>query len=412
MTHRKRETCRICGARDFRMILSLGNSPPANAFLRSQEEFASEQSFPLDVYRCEGCSLVQLLEVVDPEILFRSYLYVTGTSDTMKAHNLEYAGELARELPLSSQDLVVEIASNDGSLLQYFRKHHVRTLGIEPATNLARIAVESGIRTENIFFNSLAAQRIRATHGPASAVIANNVLAHVDDPIDFLTGCKLLLKEQASLIVEVPSLHDLIRRVEYDTIYHEHLCYFSLTNLMQLCETAGFSILRAEWKPVHGGTLRIRAKDRRSDPKHSADVLNRAEKEREEGLSRGEWCAQFGVRVESQRNSLRQLLNKFKDAGKTIAAYGAPAKGNTLLNYCGLGSDVISFVVDKNPLKVGLFTPGTHLPVLPVAALLERKPDYVLILAWNFAEEIMQQQEEYKKQGGRFIIPIPQPEIL
>lgn len=394
------------------MVLSLGDSPPANAFLRSPDEFVSEQYFPLDVYRCEGCSLVQLLDVIDPEILFRNYLYVTGTSDTMKGHNVEYAVDLARELSLSPQDLVVEIASNDGSLLECFQKYRVRTLGVEPATNLARMAAENGIQTENIFFDSISAQKLRATHGPATAVIANNVLAHVDDPIDFLTGCRLLLKEDGSLIVEVPSLHDLIRRVEYDTIYHEHLCYFSLTNLMQLCEITGFSIRKAEWKPVHGGTLRVSAKDQRSFPGHSTDVLDRAGKEREEGVSGCQWCAPFAASVESQRNSLRQLLYKFKDAGKTIAAYGAPAKGNTLLNYCGLGCDVISFVVDKNPLKVGLYTPGTHIPVLPVTALLERKPDYVLILAWNFAEEIMLQQEAYKRQGGRFIVPVPEPEIL
>ena len=412
MAHRKRETCRICGGKDFRMFLSLGPSPPANSFLRSPDEFASERCFPLDVYRCETCSLVQLLDVIDPEILFRNYLYVTGTSDTMNAHNLEYARALVHELSLSAEDLVVEIASNDGSLLRCFGKYSVRTLGVEPATNLARVAVENGIKTENVFFNSLSAQKIRITHGAASAVVANNVLAHVDDPRDFLIGCKLLLKEGGSLIAEVPSLYDLITGVEYDTIYHEHLCYFSLTNLMHLCETTGFSIRKAEWKPVHGGTLRITVKDQRLYPNHSADVLNATGKKREECLIGHEWCERFAAKVQSQRNALRQLLYKLKGEGKAIAAYGAPAKGNTLLNYCGLGTDAISFVVDKNPLKVGLYTPGTHIPVLPVNALLERKPDYVLILAWNFAEEIMRQQEAYKRQGGLFIIPVPEPRIL
>jgi hypothetical protein len=396
----------------LRPFLSLGPTPLANAFLQAPSEFAAEPFFPLDVYYCDVCSLVQLLDVIDPEVLFRNYIYVTGTSQTIASHNAAYAREIVDLLQLGPDNLVVEIASNDGSLLKCFQQHGVRTLGIEPATNIASLASTQGIETVNEFFDETVASEIRRRYGPASAVVANNVLAHVDQTGSFLRACKRLVAPQGLVMIEVPYLRDLLDRLEYDTVYHEHLCYFSLITLMRLCDAAVLSITRVDHVPVHGGSLRIYAAPREQVGQHAARVLKFAQEERQVGLAQFERYQRFAADVEQNRAALTELLGCLKNRGKTIAAYGAPAKGNTLLNYCGLGTRLIEYVVDKNPLKVGLYTPGMHIPVLPVATLLERQPDYVLILAWNFAEEIMLQQQAYYERGGRYIIPIPEPRVI
>jgi hypothetical protein len=308
--------------------------------------------------------------------------------------------------------LVIELASNDGSLLKRFKTYGVRTLGIEPAKNIAEMARAMGIETIPKFFNSSTAQEVRETYGPASVVIGNNVLAHVDETQDFLRGCKILLGERGLVVIEVPYLRELIDRLEYDTIYHEHLCYFSVTTLMRLCDAVGLSIIRVDHVPVHGGSLRIYAGAREHYATHSNDVVALAAQERADGLTTLDRYERFAEGVESNRRAVRELLRSVQAQKQTVAAYGAPAKGNTLLNYCGIGTDLIPYTFDKNPMKVGLFTPGMHIPVLPVSSLLERQPDYMLILAWNFAEEIMAQQREYCARGGRFIIPIPKPRII
>jgi hypothetical protein len=352
------------------------------------------------------------MDVIDPEILFRNYIYLTGTSDTMASHNKRYASEVSDLLNIEEGDLVVEVASNDGSLLKCFKHHKARTLGIEPAANIAELACASGIETINLFFDSATARRIRESHGPAKAVIGNNVLAHVDDTQDFLRGCKELIDRKGLVIVEVPYLRDLIEQLEYDTIYHEHLCYFSVTTLMRLCDAVGLSIIRIKHVPVHGGTLRIYAGARAEYGDHSRDVVKWAEEEGDAGLTGLARYNRFATEVSKNREAVLDLLRSLQRERKTVAGYGAPAKGNTLLNYCGIDSSLIAFTVDKNPLKVGRYTPGMHIPVLPVSSLLERQPDYTLVLAWNFAAEIMEQQREYRKRGGRFIIPIPEPSII
>jgi SAM-dependent methyltransferase len=392
--------------------LPLGNQPLANSFLKSPDEFADEQFFPLDTVFCESCSLVQIPDVVDPEVLFRHYLYVTGTSETIAKHNLSYARAVTDMLWLTKNDLVIEVASNDGSLLRCFQDLGVRTLGVDPATNVAAMARANGVETINEFFNHETAKHIRAERGPAKAVIGNNVLAHVDDTQGFLRGCKEVIGEDGLVIIEMPYLGDLLNRTEYDTIYHEHLCYFSVNSLMRLCESAGLRIARMDHVPIHGGSLRMHAGHVEVRPTHSAQALDWAEEEKSKGFTSFERYERLTRSVERSRDSLTELLTRLKAEGKTVAGYGAAAKGNTLLNYCQITTELLPYIVDKNPLKLGMYTPGMHIPVLPVSTLLERQPDYLLILAWNFAEEIMRQQSEYKARGGKFIIPIPEVTVV
>ncbi len=410
--HRKRATCRACRNTSLRMFLSLGPMPLANSFLRSPDEFAEEPFYSLDVYFCQVCSLAQILDVIDPEVLFRHYIYLTGTSDTIAAHNIHYAHTLVDNLKLEANDLVIEVASNDGSLLKCFQRHGLRTLGIEPATNIAEQARSNGVATLNVFFNWTTARELRHSSGPAKIVIGNNVLAHVDEPLDFLRGCKELLDENGRVVIEVPYLRDFLERLEYDTIYHEHLCYFSVGALMHLCTKAGLSIVDIEHVPVHGGSLRIYAGLQERFKNHSDDVLEWEREERSAGLTEFARYERFAAKVERSRRALLDLLESLKEQGKQVAGYGAPAKGNTLLNYCGIDTSLVPYTVDKNPMKVGLYTPGMHIPVLPVSTLLERQPDYVLILAWNFADEIIRQQRAYRESGGRFIIPVPEAKVV
>lgn len=410
--HRKRTVCRACGGDRLRMFLSLGEMPLANAFLSGPEDFDRELRFPLEVYFCESCTLVQLLDVIDPEVLFSHYVYLTGASATMLEHNRRYADAVVDYLGLGPEDLVIEVASNDGSLLKQFQRRRVRTLGVEPARNIAEQARRDGVPTVERFFNSEVARELRSEYGPAKAVIANNVLAHVDDTVDFLRGAKELLADGGLVILEVPHLQELIARLEYDTIYHEHLCYFSAATLMRLAEEAGLGIVRLDRVPVHGGSLRIWAGVARRAGAHGADAHAIAEQERRLGLQDAARYEQFAADVARNRSRLVELLESLRASGRTLAGYGAPAKGNTLLNYCRIGPELLPYTVDKNPLKVGRHTPGMHIPVLPVATLCERRPDYVLILAWNIAGEIVAQQEEYRRGGGRFLVPIPEPRIF
>lgn len=410
--HVLRKTCRGCGNDRLNMFLPLGPTPLANSFLKSETEFTGEQSFPLDVYFCESCYLVQLLDVIDPELLFRDYIYVTGTSDTIAIHNKAYAETVVDFLNLRSSDLVIEVASNDGSLLSCFQNHHVKTLGIDPAVNIVKKARARGVESIAEFFNLNLATNVRRSHGPAKAIIGNNVLAHVDETQDFLSGAECLLTDDGMLIVEVPYLGELLDHLEYDTVYHEHLCYFSISALMRLFEIAKLRIVRVDHVSVHGGSIRVYGGKQSTYPDHAPEVTALAKKEKDAGMVDLSSYIEFNKKVKANREAIVSLLKELRGDGKKVVGYGAPAKGNTLLNYCGIGTDLLDYTVDKNPMKVGLYTPGMHIPVLPAAKLLEDQPDYVMILAWNFAEEIMQQQREYQRRGGKFIIPIPHPKIV
>jgi SAM-dependent methyltransferase len=390
-------------------VLDLGRTPLANANVSPDRLTEAEATYPLQVHFCGSCGLVQLGEIVPPEILFRDYPYVTGASRTMVEHFDAMAASHVSDLVLGPDDLALEIASNDGTLLASFAERGVRTLGIEPAENLVDLARARGIESLPVFFGRDVARRLRAERGPAAVVCANNVLAHVPDLAGVLEGCRIVTEPRGVVSVEVPYLAHLLERLEYDTVYHEHLSYFSVRALADAFGRAGLAIFDVREFPVHGGSLRVLA---RAGNEHGEVVDRLRVRERSRGLEDLDTYRGFAARVEENRLRLRALLERLRDEGARVAAYGAPAKGNTLLNYCGIGTDLVAYTVDRNPLKVGTHTPGMRLPVREVEFLRRDRPDYTLILPWNIESEIMKQEEEYVRRGGRFIVPIPEPRIV
>ena len=406
--HRVRTTCRGCSDEALERFLTLGHQPLANAFLRRPEDADEEPRFPLEVHMCTTCSLVQLADVIAPEVLFAEYIYVSGTSSTMAAHAAHFADDVARALSLSAHDLVVEVASNDGTLLRHFKERGARVIGVEPARNIATAANARGITTDNRFFDEAVAVSLRTSHGAARLVIANNVLAHVDDTLGFLRGCAHLIDDGA-VVVEVPYAKALLEGTEYDTIYHEHLCYFSLTALARVAERAGLGITRVDEVSVHGGSIRVWMSKGCAHGEQARDMMK---SEQLQGLTTLDTWRAFAVRVMENKRALRMLLEQLHGEGKVVVGYGAPAKSSTLLNFCGIDTALLPFIVDRNPLKVGTLTPGMHIPVLGADVLLARCPDYVLILAWNLADEVVDDQRAHRDRGGRFILPIPAPRIM
>jgi SAM-dependent methyltransferase len=404
--------CRICGNERTTKFLSLGQTPLANSFLRPEQLNAPEEQFPLDVVLCEQCGLVQLNHVVPPEVMFRNYIYVSSTSRTMPAHFAAYSDAIVSRFLKPECDLVVEMGSNDGCLLRAFRNHGIRALGVEPATNLAELANADGVTTINDFFCQRVAGEIRDREGPAKVVIGNNVLAHIDNLQDLLAGLDVLLLPDGVAVFEMPYLVDLLRNDEFDTVYHEHLSYFSLRPLQRLFESRAMRIFDVERSLVHGGSIRVYFSRFGTGPEPRPSVERMLLLEKSEGLFSVETYFDFATRVEKMKQELTDMLRRVKATGASIAGYGAPAKGNTLLNYFKIGTELIDFIVDRSEYKQGMHSPGTHIPVLGVGQLLKRQPDYVLVLAWNFIDEIMDQQSEYLDRGGKFIVPIPRPRVV
>jgi len=403
--------CRSCGSALGEAVLDLGSQPLANSLLNRAEDALAERRYPLALKVCPSCALWQLSHTVPPEALFSDYVYFSSVSDALVAHAKVAAEGHVRDYSLGSSSFVVEIASNDGYMLQNFVRLGIPCLGVEPALNIAKASAERGIPTMPAFFSAEIARQIVGEHGHADLVLGNNVFAHVPTTNDFVAGLSVLLAPRGRAVLEFPWAHEMAEKLEFDTIYHEHFFYFHGTSLVPLFARHSLEIVRIERLPIHGGSLRVHIAHSGAsavDPS-VADLLR---EEKNAGVGGSEYSRRFGERVHKLRTDLTQELGRLRASGSKIAAYGASAKGSTLLNFCGLGPGDIDFVVDRSPHKQDKLTPGTHLPILHPDALLERRPEVTLLLTWNFAEEIAAQQCDYLAAGGRFLVPVPQPHYL
>ena len=400
--------CRGCGATHMSGVLDLGVVPLANSLLEGQQQ--PEDSFPLALFFCPECQLVQIAETVAPERLFSHYLYASSFSDTMLTHARTLVENLIKKYRLDGSSHIVEIASNDGYLLKNYRVHNIPVLGIEPAENIAALAQKAGIATRCTFFTAAFAKQLAYEGGMADIIHAHNVFAHVPDPNDLLEGMCTLLKPGGVCVIEAPYLCDLIDKLEFDTIYHEHFSYFCLSAVVKLAERHGLCVIDAEPVAIHGGSLRYTLAHSGAAIHQNVRVL--LQQEHEKGVHLARYYQDFAQRIWQRKRELLDLLQKLKVGGARIAAYGASAKGSTLMNAFGIGADLIDFLVDRSTLKQGRFTPGNRLSILPAEALAERGPDYVLLLTWNFAHEILSQQAAYRAGGGKFIVPLPELKVI
>jgi SAM-dependent methyltransferase len=405
-------SCRACGARSLLPVLSLGRTPLANQLLGQAELAAEQQVYPLDLGYCGACSLVQITHTVPPEDLFSDYVYFSSFSDAMLAHSKELAQRITQERSLGPADLVIEIASNDGYLLQYYKELGIEVLGIEPARNIAEVARERGIPTLTEFFGQDLADQLSRKGTRAAVVHANNVMAHVPDINQFAGGLYTILADHGMAFIEVPYVREMISRREFDTIYHEHVFYFSLIALTNLFARHHLEVVDVELIPLHGGSLLLTVARVASAHTATPRVGAMLEEERRIGMASFAYYEGFSREVQALRDELRRVLFDLKAKGARLAAYGAAAKGSTLLNYAEVGRETLDFVVDRSPHKQGKFMPGVRLPIRAPSALLDEKPDYVLLLTWNFKDEILAQQEPYRRAGGKFIVPLPSVSIV
>jgi len=409
-------TCRSCGNNDLWPILSLGQTPLANALLTENQLSHTEETFPLDLVFCPHCTLVQITETVSPEKLFREYLYFSSFSSTILQNAHEIAEEMIARCNLNKNSLVVEIASNDGYLLKNYQEKGIPVLGVEPARNIAKVAEDHGVKTISEFFDLELAKKLKSQNKLADVIHANNVVAHVADLHGVIEGISILLKPDGVAVIENHYVKDMIDGVEFDSIYHEHLCYYSVMSFRNLFAMHGLKLVNVERLPMHGGSLRVYLQ--KSDGPCSLEKEGKVQvqaqlaEEARWGVDSFSFYQNFGEKVERLRHDLLALLFEIKAQGKRVVAYGASAKSATLLSYFGIGAETLDYVVDRSAVKQGRFTPGTHLPILAPELLLENIPDYALLLTWNLADEILAQQAEYRKQGGKFIIPIPMLTIV
>lgn len=405
-------TCRFCGAPLSRIFLDLGRAPLSNAYLTTEQLRLPEVHYPLCAYICDGCLLVQVPAVTLPENIFGDYLYFSSYSDAWLRHAQAYATRMADELRLDEWSLVVEVASNDGYLLQYFRQRGIGVLGIEPAANVASVAESKGIPTEVAFFGVETARRLAGRGKAADLICANNVLAHVPDLNDFVEALPLLLKPSGIVTVEFPHLLRLIADGQFDTIYHEHFSYFSLLVVDRVFARHGLCVFDVDRLPTHGGSLRVHACHVAAKRPRTARFDAIVAEERSAGLDRIETYERFGKAVIDAKCALLEFLISARRNGKLVAGYGAPAKGNTLLNYCGVGPELLAFTVDRSPHKQGRYLPGSQIPVFAPERIFQERPDYVLILPWNLRDEIIEQMQGVRDWRGQFVVPIPRVQVL
>jgi hypothetical protein len=404
-------TCRFC-SKKLVSFCDLGESPLANSFLDKNELKIEEPFYPLHAYVCEACYLVQLEEIQSPKDIFQNYAYFSSYSSTWLKHCQDYVNRVIKRLDLDKNKQVIEIASNDGCLLSFFKKKEIPILGIEPAKNVAKKAEASGIPTINKFFNSQLAQELVSSKKQADLLIGNNVLAHVPNLNEFISSLKMILKSNGVITLEFPSLLELIEKNQFDTIYHEHYSYFSYLTIEKIFNHHGLNLFDVEELKTHGGSFRIYIQHQKNSSNHISDSISRIKlREKNHGLDKLDSYHNFSRKVEAIKYQLRQFLDKINKSGKSIVAYGAPAKGNTLLNYCGIGADLIDYTVDLNPHKQGRFLPGTHIPIFHPERIMQTKPDYLLILPWNIKDEIMGQMKHITHWGGKFITPIPEIKV-
>ena len=408
----KKTNCRMCKSSNIQKFLDLGFSALSDNFLTFEQLEESETFFPLTVHICLDCGLCQLGYVVPPELMFnKDYPYDSSTTKTGRDHFTKMGVDICNKFSLQQNSFVIDVGSNSGVLLDAFKSKEMRVLGIEPSSKLANAAIKKGIDSIIEFFSEKLVKEILDGYGKSSIITGTNVFAHIDDLDDFMKTSDLLLVENGMIIIEAPYLLHLLENLEYDTIYHEHLSYLSVKPMVKFCKKFGFEVFDIEKQKIHGGTLRYYI-GRKNTRQITQNVSNYLELEEKNKIYSKEKLLVFSKSVKHHKKTLLQLLYQLKKDGKRIVAISAPAKGNTLLNYCKIDSDILDYVTERNPLKIDKFTPGTHIPVFSDEKLLEDQPDYALILAWNFADEIIQNNSQYKKNGGKFIIPIPDPKII
>jgi len=404
--------CRFCGTPLTESFVDLGATPLANSYIDPAAGDQLEPHFPLHTYVCGACFLVQLPAHESPEEIFSDYAYFSSYSDSWLEHVKSYCASMVDRFGIDKHARVVEVASNDGYLLQFFKDRGVPVLGIEPAANVAEVAEGKGIPTLVRFFGVQTAKRLAERGKQADLLIANNVLAHVPDINDFVAGLRMALRPSGVLTIEFPHLLKLLAETQFDTIYHEHFSYFSLSTAERILNSHGLKIFDVEELSTHGGSLRVFACREDNDRAATTNPRRVKQAERKAGLDRIETYRLFDASARAVRHDLCDFLTGIKKAGKTIAGYGAPAKGNTLLNYCGIGPDLLAYTVDVSPHKQGRLLPGSRIPVLHPETIAERKPDYVLILPWNIKQEIIAKMGDIRKWGGRFVVPIPEVKVL
>jgi SAM-dependent methyltransferase len=405
-------SCRFCGTKLEHTFVDLGMSPLCESYVSADHLNEMEPFYPLHVYVCGKCYLVQLQEFVAREHIFSDYAYFSSYSDSWLAHAKKYTGQMIERFGINGQSFVVELASNDGYLLQYFVEKKIPVLGIEPAANVAEVAVKKGVPTLVKFFGKDAARELVACGKQADLLLGNNVLAQVPDLNDFVGGMKILLKLGGVITMEFPHLQRLMEQNQFDTIYHEHFSYFSLIATETIFSAHGLTVFDVEELPSHGGSLRIYARHAEDESKRVGPrVLELRAREEALGYTRLETYSQFADQVKETKRKLLEFLIQAKRNGKKIAGYGAPGKGNTLLNYCAIRTDFLDYTVDRNPYKHGRFLPGTHVPIFPPERIRETRPDYLLILPWNLKDEIIKQNAFIREWGGKFVVPIPEVQV-